>query len=478
PSALITQNNSTNPALNGTHSGTFADLNNASNIYTITVSGLTCPAGQATSLDEYLIPGALNTASDMIDTWDGSMAAVPYLWMGGWGSRVNQATGVVAATFGGFMQGPDWNFAAGDPLNTFDGSLQSAWKVSPALTAEPINPGTYTYAVGCVADHGLPVLKTGGVPDIAFSYVTFDANGNWTDSLTAPAQLTTTTTAVAVSNLTDKTAVLTATVTPSTAAGTVQFTVNNGSGPANVGPAVAVSGGTATYQVTGLTQLTPYSFGANFTPTDSTAFTASNGTTTGTTTATPSFQDQKSSAATAEVPTVTMLQAGNILIQAWPGTIDLTGNGTRNEGQIYLASGTTGAITILDQRRDSTSQWSLNVSSSPLTCQSSCEKIVSGVKTSVAAGDQIAPSYLGLSASQASITQVGLDPSGTAAVTPGANVASDGTGSGLSNNQPIATGIGDKADHVMSQVSSTVNLTVPVAADSGNYTGTITITLL
>lgn len=185
----------------------------------------------------------------------------------------------------------------GTPTGAFPGETMTASTAFPNATAPaPVKNFTVPVASATAADFSLSDyiadfpntatdayqglyqlrLKTSGPVGFDTAYVSTSimvTGTTWTQVYPVPATPTTTATALAVTPagpVAAGTSVqLKATVTP-TAAGTVQFL----DGVTNLGPAVAVAAGQATFTTTGLASGT-HSLTAKFTPTDATAFTGS-----------------------------------------------------------------------------------------------------------------------------------------------------------------------------------------------------------
>ncbi|WP_255436511.1 N,N-dimethylformamidase beta subunit family domain-containing protein [Tessaracoccus sp. MC1756] len=133
-----------------------------------------------------------------------------------------------------------------------------------------------------------------------------------------------TSTALAPSNVTFNSVTLTATVSPDTAAGTVQFTKDG----ANIGGAVTVVDGVATYQATGLNPETLYTFTAVFLPANPALFTTST-----------SNEVQVTTMAAPAVTTTTTLTAGTPTYNGVALTATVTPIGA--VGTVQFKNGTT-----------------------------------------------------------------------------------------------------------------------------------------
>lgn len=255
---------------------------------------------------------------------------------------------------------------------------------------------------------------------------------------------TATTTTLASSNVSQTGATLTATVAPAAATGTVQFKKDG----VAVGSPVAVSGGTAATTVDGLTAGTAYPFTAEYSG-DST-YEASTGSVTVTTVSAP-VQDDSSSPVTVTVPAAGTATPTGLKISVKPGALALTGSATRTQGQTWDATGQLDTVTVNDDRQNaSAGGWTLNGRISALTSGS----------------NSIAASNVGWKPEK-------VDGSGTA----GAEVTAGANG-GLGADKPFATGNASADANVATKVKATVTLTTPAEAPSGDYTGTLTLTLI
>ncbi len=234
-------------------------------------------------------------------------------------------------------------------------------------------------------------------------------------------------------------ATLSAAVTPAGASGTVTFT----SGA--VSQTATVADGTASVSVSGLTPATAYTFTATYSG-DATHL----GSTGQTTLTTVPASDSSDSGVSVSVPEAGTGTPTGLKISVKPTAVSLTGAATRGEGEVWTATGSTGNITVNDDRRSADGAWTLN----------------GHVSTFASGSDTIAASNIGW-------TPVKVSGAGTA----GASVA-PGSGSGLSSDQPLATGIGSADPNVMTTVAAELSLAVPAEAPAGNYSGTLTLTLI
>lgn len=260
-------------------------------------------------------------------------------------------------------------------------------------------------------------------------------------STTAPAKTDTTTT-LATSAITGSSATVTATVAPSDATGTVQFK----QGGTAVGTPVAVSGGTAQTTLTGLSAGTSYAVTAEYS--GDSKYNASTGSVS-VKTADPIATAPVTVGVT--VPTATTAGPTGLKLTAPSSSITLNGSGTRTSGQVWTATGSLDTVTVNDDRQNaSAGGWTLNGRISALTSGS----------------NSIAASNVGWKPEK-------VDGSGTA----GAEVTAGANG-GLGADKPFATGNASADANVATKVKATVTLTTPAEAPSGDYTGTLTLTLI
>ncbi|WP_255433575.1 N,N-dimethylformamidase beta subunit family domain-containing protein [Tessaracoccus sp. MC1865] len=223
---------------------------------------------------------------------------------------------------------------AGTPTHN---SVELTANVAPTGAA-----GTVQFMNG-TTELGTPVTVTNGTasytatglnPETGYTFTAVFLPTNpllFTTSTSSGVQVTTkavpagaTSTALAASNVTFNSATLTATVAPDTAAGTVQFTKDG----ANIGSAVTVVDGVATYQATGLTPETGYTFTAVFTPTNPALFTTST-----------SNAVQVTTTAAPAVTTTTTLTAGTPTHNSVELTATVTPTGA--VGTVQFMNGTT-----------------------------------------------------------------------------------------------------------------------------------------
>lgn len=350
--------------------------------------------------------------------------------------------------------------------------VQSSLVAGPAVTTYGFHDGeTITYAAGADTPNfeymNQTTLPT-GVNAVVFTCDPHDADGNYIDvdgtsignskyfvlwlkvdraaetwSVTTDprsAALTATTTTLAASGVTVAAATLTATVAPAAATGTVQF---KQAGVA-IGSPVAVANGTASYSVSGLSASTTYGFTAEYS--GDTTYAASASASTSVTTV-AAAADSSNSSVNVTVPTVTPTTPTGLKISVKPGsTIALTGAATRTQGAAWSATGSLGNVTVNDDRRVAGAAWTLSGQSSAFT---------SGSNT-------VAASNLGWTPAKVS----GVGGTAGAAAT------------GLDSSQPLATGTGTTDANVTTVVSAGLTLAVPADSAAGDYTATLTLTLI
>lgn len=331
---------------------------------------------------------------------------------------------------------------------TLNSDRASSWG---SLSATQNPDGTNAYVVTCDA----PSSASGGNPTnsnpignskyFVLFYQVSSSGTHWevtTDP--RPAALTATTTTLAASGVTAAAATLTATVAPTAATGTVQF---KQAGVA-IGSPVAVTNGTASYSVSGLSASTTYGFTAEYS--GDTAYAASASASTSVTTV-AAAADSSSSSVNVTVPTVTPTTPTGLKISVKPGsTIALTGAATRTQGAAWSATGSLGNVTVNDDRRVAGAAWTL-----------------SGKVTAFTSGSNtVAASNLGWAPAKVS----GAGDAGSA-VTAGSN-------GGLSTDQPLAAGTGTTDANVITTVGAGLTLAVPADSAAGDYTATLTLTLI
>ncbi|GGH49841.1 Ig-like domain-containing protein [Microbacterium album] len=259
-----------------------------------------------------------------------------------------------------------------------------------------------------------------------------------------PVEKTETTTSVSVTGVTQNSATLTATVSPVEATGAVQFTQNG----ENIGAPVALVAGTATYSVSGLQPGTSYTFGARYAGDDD--HEGSNGQAEPVTTeAAPTPDDQEDVDLGVNVPDETSTDPSGLTIAVVPGAVTLQGADQREQGSEWEATGELGNVTVNDDRRDAAgTPWSLSGSASAFTSGS----------------NSIAATNLGW-------TPAKVDGPGTAgdAVAPG---------TGLAAAKPLASGAASGDANARTTVKADLLLKVPAGTPGGNYTSTLTLTLI
>ena len=332
----------------------------------------------------------------------------------------------------------------GTPLNL---TSSYAARFSDFTTLNLFRDGTADLVVTCdpgdTLTTNLPILSTLPIGDAKYFSVKLNidkTNNTWSVADTRSA----TTTSLVSSAVTQTGVTLTATVAPSEATGTVQF---KQAGTA-IGDPVMVSGGTASYAVSGLTAGTSYAFTAEYS--GDTTHTASSGSVDVTTEAVP-VQDTATPTVGVTVPTATTPVPTGLKMTAKPQSVTLSGPTTRTAGEVWTATGELGTVTVNDDRQSASTPWTLNGRISTLTSGS----------------NQIAASNVGWKPAK-----VG-DGNGTA----GAEVVA-GVSGGLSSDKALATGTGSATANVTTSVGATITLNTPADAPAGDYTATLTLTLI
>lgn len=259
------------------------------------------------------------------------------------------------------------------------------------------------------------------------------------------AKLAPTTTAVTVSGVGPDYATITATVAPAAATGTVQFTSNG----ANVGGPLPITGGTVTTNIPGLTPGTEYTLGAKYS--GDTKHEPSEGTIRATTTAPPVTPVTETTQLTVIVPTQTTTAASGLTLTVVPKTTTLSGPTTREQGALWKATGTLGNVTVNDDRRATDKKpWTL-----------------SGTSTPFASGQQQIP-----------ILSFGWTPTKVSgAGTPGKAIP-PGSSNADGRARVLATGEGTTTPNVTTTVNADLALEVAAGIPAGNYTSTLTLTLI
>lgn len=269
------------------------------------------------------------------------------------------------------------------------------------------------------------------------SNTTWEVAGGSTEP---PAKTATSFTDVAVTAKTATSATLSATISPADATGDVTFT----SGDKTVKG--TLSGGVATAAVSGLTPGTEYTFTASYAEN-----TTHLGTSKDVTFTTGSAADSAESGIGVEIPEETSTDPSGLKISVKPTGVSLSGAATREKDAAWEATGSLGDVTVNDDRRDAAAEWTLNGEASPFAA---AEK------------PALAASNLGWAPSK-------LDGAGTA----GATIA-PGADGGLSQPKVLAFGVGAATPNVTTKVTAGLTLKVPAGTASGNYTSTLTLTLI
>lgn len=311
--------------------------------------------------------------------------------------------------------------------------------------------GTASYLITC--DPGAAPSDTfppaaGGVGDSKYFSVDLDLDivaeptsaltGTWSVASGEPADKTPTITELASSSVTATSATLTATVAPAEATGTITFK----DGTTTVGSA-EVASGTATLPVEGLVANTAYTFTAEYSG-DATHEASSDQVSFSTLPAAPSADDAETGIGVT-VPAPGSDEPTGLTISVSPAAASLTG-GVRAEGSPWTASGALGDVTVNDDRRVTAgSAWTLNGRVSDFT---------SGANT-------IAASSLGWTPQKVS----GAGTAGAAATD-------------LSADRPLATGAASEDPNVQTTVDANLTLIVPTSAPAGDYSATLTLTLI
>ncbi|MBO0869036.1 MAG: Ig-like domain repeat protein [Micromonosporaceae bacterium] len=314
----------------------------------------------------------------------------------------------------------------------FTGTIVNMHGIQDAF-GEGGTAAAYEIAIYCHALAG-----DGGTP-LDYVIVDFKADGTWTMRFgSGPVQ--TQTSVSGPTNVSSNTNVtLTATVTPATAVGSVQFK----DGSANLGGPVAVSGGTAQFSTATLAD-GPHPITAVFTPTDSTAFAPSTSdvftVTVGGLTGTETI--------TVNVPS----SEGTLTLTVSPTAVTMSTAALSADNTTFESTGTLSDVTVNDGRNQSHPGWRASGQvqdfTGPATIDGNSLGWTPMVKTPNPA----------------------LDISAGPAILPGTNPGLK-QGSGLAS-APAGAGLGTTV------LSAGLDLKVPATQAAGNYSTTLTITLL
>jgi hypothetical protein len=259
---------------------------------------------------------------------------------------------------------------------------------------------------------------------------------------TPPVEKTATETVLTAAGTTETSTTLTATVDPAAATGRVTF---KGGSLSAEGVQIDVSGGTATYTVTGLTAATDYSFTAEYSGDATHEASASAAKSVTTLPAGPVEEpaDTEDTEVGVEVPEVGA-DAG-LIISAAPESVTLTG-GTRDVGADWTATGTLGTVTVTDNRQKADAAgWSLT-----------------GASSAFVSGENSFPA-----------SKFGWTPKGATGAGQAGEAATD-----LSSAKTLATGAASAEPAQTTSVDADLSLTVPSGAPAGDYKATLTLTLI
>lgn len=241
--------------------------------------------------------------------------------------------------------------------------------------------------------------------------------------------------------------VLTATVAPTAAAGTVTFKESGttlGSAP--------VSGGVATYTVTAPSQGT-HAFTAEFAPSDSAAYQASTGSLDVTL-----FLDSATGQLVLTVPAAT--GTGSLTFSVpFDTPVQLVGDRSEDNSRI-VATAAFPTVTVTDTRSDDLlGHWQVNAQASDFT----------------GSAGTINAKYLGWTPSSSATPDAGSPlVTQNGAVVP--SFLDDAASSGLSTSRPL--GESATAGRGVATLDAALNLAIPGTTAEGQYTATVTVTLI
>jgi len=265
----------------------------------------------------------------------------------------------------------------------------------------------------------------------------------------APVAVETTTTLNATAS--DGSLVLTATVTPTAAAGSVEFRRGT-----ELLDTVPVVGGSAQTTVTA-PELGQYQFSASFVPDDATAYAPSTVTepvTVGTTAGTGDIEVTLGVPGSVEEP-------GSLTLTV-PDAASVNLAGQRDSGNTRVtATGDLPAIQVIDTRRDNLlTPWQVNVQASEFT----------------GAAGTLSSKFLGWAPGLPSIAATDASPLDAQAGPAIASSLDDASSAGLSISQLLAKSIANGRG--TTTLNADLNLAIPADTDEGDYTSTITVTLI
>ena len=324
------------------------------------------------------------------------------------------------------------------PTAPFSGTLLANVAQSLSLGTN-VGPGqTDEWVVLCWTGPG----GTGSSTPVQSTFVTLSADGSsYSTSATGPAQATATNTTLTASPnpaQVGTTVALTSTTTATDGthpAGTVQFEA----GGTNIGTPVAVNASGVATTTTTFTAAATETLSAVFTPTNTTAFNGSTGTT--------SMSVTTTAPNTGTVPiSVTVPASGTFTFSVAAGTVNLAVSGSPATG-----TGVLNAVTVADSR-NTFPGWSVSGQESNFT------------GSGTAAGGTISGDQLGW-------TPTGT-PAGSATLGTAVAPASPGLGTtaGVLASATPGNGFGT------SNLSANLLLDIPASAVAGPYTSTLTLT--
>ncbi|MFG6446481.1 Ig-like domain repeat protein [Microbacterium sp. P07] len=261
---------------------------------------------------------------------------------------------------------------------------------------------------------------------------------------TAPPTKESTTTTLAAAGTTANSTTLTATVAPAGVTGSVQFAQNG----VNIqAPAPVTAAGTASISVSGLTAATAYSFTAQYSG-DTTHQASASAAYAVTTLPAVTPVEMVTTEIGVNVPPVPSTQPTGLKIETKPvPKVTLANGSPRTEGQDWVATGSLEAVTVNDDRRTATTGWTLSGSAS---------------------------------AFKAGTNEIGADKLSWAPAEVGTTHGDAGApATNLSAAKELARGTAATGQsNVKTTVGAQLSLTVPSGAVAGDYTSTLTLTLI
>ncbi|MGQ0777173.1 MAG: Ig-like domain repeat protein [Pseudonocardiales bacterium] len=315
----------------------------------------------------------------------------------------------------------------------------------------PVSGGTATLNTTALTTgaHSLVAVFTGSAPNISGSTspaVTYQVNAPVATPTTISLSVNPTGTVPQFTPV-----VLSSTVAPSAAAGSVQFTDNG----ANLGAPVPVSGGTATFNATGLAP-GEHTFTARFVPVNPALFTASES-------APVPLTVTPFTGATATETISTTVNAGALVISVANQGVTLPAPTLLPDGSLLTTSGAINPVTVTDTRAGNPG-WS---------CSGQVTDFSDGASGVINGGNLgWTPNLVDAGPSQTITPGPAVSPA--LGIAPGATPP---PGQGLASSRTLATaasgaGIGT------ANLGANLALNVPTSTTAGTYSSTLTLTAI